>query len=126
MTFLEFLPQASANLQLQCNFDGDQAMLRQDLLDEFAKTKLGPSLEADAVAARSDQNSPPSILTARCILQSHRSAFYSLIISESSCLHFHQDFSHNKLYPSFSRQLCRSKSQLTPESTVADAKLVLM
>ena len=53
MTFLEFLPLAFASLQQQCNFAGDQAMLRQDLLDELAKTKLGPSLETDAVAARS-------------------------------------------------------------------------
>lgn len=52
MTFLEFLPLAFSSLQSQCNAAGDQAMLRQDLLEELAKTKLGPSLETDAVAAR--------------------------------------------------------------------------
>ena len=54
MTFLEFLPQAIASLQSQCHLAGDQAMLRQDLLDELSKTKMGPSLDTDAVAARSD------------------------------------------------------------------------
>ncbi len=66
MTFLEFLPLAFASLQAQCDVAGDQAMLRQDLLDELTKTKLGPSLDLDSIAARSLTKSDS------CIFSNHQ------------------------------------------------------
>ena len=46
------MPLAMEVLERRCGSAGAWAMARQDLLEELPKTKLGPALEIDVVAAR--------------------------------------------------------------------------